>query len=60
AMPRAIADLKAKGYEFATVTELLAMDEPEPPEPSPTPAQAAPAQSGTNAATSPTNAAGER
>jgi len=58
AMPRAIAGLKAKGYEFATVSELLAMDEPEPPEPSPTPAQAAPAKSDANAATSNTNAAG--
>ncbi|MFM7376138.1 MAG: polysaccharide deacetylase family protein [Chthoniobacterales bacterium] len=60
AMPRAIADLKAKGYEFATVTELLAMDEPEPPEPSPTPAQAVSAQSGTNATTFPANATGAR
>jgi len=33
AMPRTIADLKAKGYEFATVSELLAMDEPEAKEP---------------------------
>lgn len=31
AMPQTIAQLKAKGYEFATVSELLAMDEPEAP-----------------------------
>lgn len=58
AVPQAIAQLKAKGYEFATVSELLAMDEPEPPKPSPTPAQGAPAQSGTNATTFNTNSAG--
>lgn len=36
AMPQVIAQLKAQGYTFATVSELLAMDEP--PSPSPTPA----------------------
>lgn len=35
ATPKAIAGLKAKGYEFVTVSELLAMDEA--PAPSPTP-----------------------
>jgi peptidoglycan/xylan/chitin deacetylase (PgdA/CDA1 family) len=35
AMPQAIAQLKAKGYEFATVSELLAMDEPEAAESAP-------------------------
>lgn len=34
AMPRALDELKARGYEFVTVSELLAMDEPAP---SPTP-----------------------
>ncbi|MEY4299264.1 MAG: hypothetical protein RIR25_500 [Verrucomicrobiota bacterium] len=33
AMPDTIAQLKAKGYSFATVSELLAMDEPRPPKP---------------------------
>ncbi|MBJ7327988.1 MAG: polysaccharide deacetylase family protein [Chthoniobacterales bacterium] len=33
AMPGTIAQLKAKGYSFATVSELLAMDEPRPPKP---------------------------
>ena len=60
AMPRAIADLKAKGYEFATVSELLSLDEPEPPKPSPTPIQNAPAESGTNATTVDMGAAGAR
>lgn len=36
AMPQVIAQLKAQGYTFATVSELLAMDEA--PAPSPTPA----------------------
>jgi len=38
AMPQTIAQLKAKGYTFATVSELIAMDEPPAPSPSPTPA----------------------
>jgi len=33
AMPDTIAQLKAKGYSFATVSELIAMDEPPPPKP---------------------------
>jgi peptidoglycan/xylan/chitin deacetylase (PgdA/CDA1 family) len=37
AMPQAIVDLKATGYEFATVSELLAMDEAETPETTPAP-----------------------
>lgn len=37
AMPQAIAQLKALGYEFATVSELLAMDEAPKPAPTPTP-----------------------
>lgn len=37
AMPKTIAGLKAQGYTFATVSELLAMDEP----PAPSPASAA-------------------
>jgi len=41
AMPQVISQLKAKGYEFATVSELIALDEPEPPKPSPTPVVAA-------------------
>lgn len=49
AMPRAIADLKAKGYEFATVSELLAMDEAPTPTPTPTP----PAQAAGSASTNP-------
>lgn len=40
AMPQTIAQLKAKGYEFATVSELLAMDEAPTPTPTPTPAPA--------------------
>lgn len=35
AMPQTIAGLKAKGYSFATVSELLAMDEAPRPEPTP-------------------------
>ena len=58
ATPKAIAGLKAKGYEFVTVSELLAMDEPETPKTSPTPAQGAPAESGTKATTLNTNAPG--
>jgi peptidoglycan-N-acetylglucosamine deacetylase len=44
AMPQTITQLKAKGYEFATVSDLLAMDEaPTPsPAPSPTPATVPP------------------
>ena len=38
ATPKAIAGLKAKGYEFVTVSELLAMDEAPKPSPTPTPA----------------------
>ncbi len=37
AMPDTIAQLKAKGYSFATVSELIAMDEPPPPKPAATP-----------------------
>jgi len=35
AMPQVIAQLKAKGYTFATVSELLAMDELPTPTPAP-------------------------
>jgi len=49
AMPRAIADLKAKGYEFATVSELLAMDEA----PTPTPTSTPPAQAAGSTSTNP-------
>lgn len=41
ATPKAIAGLKAKGYEFVTVSELLAMDEAPTPTPTPTPAEVA-------------------
>lgn len=41
AMPKVISELKAKGYAFATVSELLAMDEPEPPKQAPPVAAAA-------------------
>ena len=37
AMPQTIAQLKAKGYTFATVSELIAMDEPPAPSPSSSP-----------------------
>ena len=37
AMPQTIAQLKAKGYEFATVSELLAMDQAPTPTPTPAP-----------------------
>lgn len=37
AMPETISQLKARGYEFATVSELLAMDEAPKPTPTPTP-----------------------
>lgn len=37
AMPQTIAQLKTEGYKFATVSELLAMDEPPKPTPTPTP-----------------------
>jgi len=42
AMPQVIAQLKDKGYSFATVSELLAMDEPPPPASSPSSTTAAP------------------
>lgn len=41
AMPQVIAQLKDKGYSFATVSELLAMDEPPTPAPASSPAAAA-------------------
>jgi peptidoglycan/xylan/chitin deacetylase (PgdA/CDA1 family) len=41
ATPMAIAGLKAKGYDFVTVSELLAMDEAPKPTPTPAPAEVA-------------------
>ncbi len=38
AMPETLDGLLAKGFKFATVTELLAMDKPLPPKPKATPA----------------------
>jgi peptidoglycan/xylan/chitin deacetylase (PgdA/CDA1 family) len=51
AMPTTFDQLKAKGFKFVTVSELIAMATPEPPKPSP------PAKSTTTKSTSPAPAA---
>lgn len=44
AMPATLDQLEAKGFKFVTVSELIAMETPEPPKPSPSPTRSTSAE----------------